>query len=60
VEDMDLAVRAMLQGWKFLYVGDIKVRQCSVYRLPCRKLRNITGDESNDPQGNCICVCVLI
>ncbi|PWZ58741.1 putative mannan synthase 11 [Zea mays] len=26
VEDMDLAVRAMLQGWKFLYVGDIKVK----------------------------------
>ncbi|KAJ1268571.1 hypothetical protein BS78_07G145400 [Paspalum vaginatum] len=26
VEDMDLAVRAMLQGWKFVYVGDIKVK----------------------------------
>lgn len=25
VEDMDLAVRACLKGWKFLYVGDIKV-----------------------------------
>ncbi|KAK1267653.1 Glucomannan 4-beta-mannosyltransferase 9 [Acorus gramineus] len=24
VEDMDLAVRATLQGWKFVYVGDIK------------------------------------
>ncbi|KAH0455291.1 hypothetical protein IEQ34_015323 [Dendrobium chrysotoxum] len=26
VEDMDLAVRASLQGWKFLYVGDLKVK----------------------------------
>lgn len=25
VEDMDLAVRAALHGWKFIYVGDIKV-----------------------------------
>ncbi|XP_038883216.1 glucomannan 4-beta-mannosyltransferase 9-like isoform X1 [Benincasa hispida] len=26
VEDMDLAVRASLKGWKFLYLGDIKVK----------------------------------
>ncbi|XP_039113941.1 probable glucomannan 4-beta-mannosyltransferase 11 [Dioscorea cayenensis subsp. rotundata] len=26
VEDMDLAVRAILKGWKFLYVGDVKVK----------------------------------
>ncbi|XP_072980780.1 probable glucomannan 4-beta-mannosyltransferase 4 [Typha angustifolia] len=26
VEDMDLAVRASLKGWKLLYVGDIRVR----------------------------------
>ncbi|KAJ8479348.1 hypothetical protein OPV22_023075 [Ensete ventricosum] len=26
VEDMDLAVRATLHGWKFVYVGDLKVR----------------------------------
>ncbi|KQJ98402.1 probable mannan synthase 11 [Brachypodium distachyon] len=26
VEDMDLAVRTALQGWKFVYVGDVKVR----------------------------------
>ncbi|MQM20649.1 hypothetical protein Taro_053673 [Colocasia esculenta] len=26
VEDMDLAVRAGLGGWKFVYVGDIKVK----------------------------------
>jgi beta-mannan synthase len=25
VEDMDLAVRASLKGWKFVYVGDLKV-----------------------------------
>lgn len=26
VEDMDLAVRASLKGWKFLYLSDLKVR----------------------------------
>ncbi|PKU63195.1 Glucomannan 4-beta-mannosyltransferase 9 [Dendrobium catenatum] len=26
VEDMDLAVRACLEGWKFVYVGDLNVR----------------------------------
>ncbi|TVU05738.1 hypothetical protein EJB05_48919, partial [Eragrostis curvula] len=26
VEDMDLAVRATLQGWKFVYVGDVQVK----------------------------------
>ncbi|KAF6146801.1 hypothetical protein GIB67_007515 [Kingdonia uniflora] len=26
VEDMDLAVRASLKGWKFLYLGDLKVK----------------------------------
>jgi len=25
VEDMDLAVRASLKGWKFVYVGSLKV-----------------------------------
>lgn len=25
VEDMDLAVRAGLKGWKFLYLGDLQV-----------------------------------
>jgi hypothetical protein len=25
VEDMDLAVRAGLSGWKFVYLGDVKV-----------------------------------
>lgn len=25
VEDMDLAVRASLHGWKFVYLGDLKV-----------------------------------
>lgn len=25
VEDMDLAVRASLKGWKFLYLGTVKV-----------------------------------
>lgn len=27
VEDMDLAVRASLKGWKFVYLGDVKVLQ---------------------------------
>lgn len=27
VEDMDLAVRASLKGWKFLYLGDLKVNK---------------------------------
>ncbi|KAJ6801239.1 putative mannan synthase 3 [Iris pallida] len=26
VEDMDLAVRASLRGWKFVYLGDVKVK----------------------------------
>ncbi|XP_024975437.1 glucomannan 4-beta-mannosyltransferase 9-like isoform X2 [Cynara cardunculus var. scolymus] len=26
VEDMDLAVRVSLKGWKFVYIGDLKVR----------------------------------
>ncbi|KQJ91613.2 hypothetical protein BRADI_4g38970v3 [Brachypodium distachyon] len=26
VEDMDLAVRASLRGWRFVYVGDVQVR----------------------------------
>lgn len=26
VEDMDLAVRASLKGWKFLYLGSLKVK----------------------------------
>lgn len=26
VEDMDLAVRASLKGWKFVFVGDLGVR----------------------------------
>jgi GT2 family glycosyltransferase len=25
VEDMDLAVRASLKGWKFVYIGDLQV-----------------------------------
>ncbi|MED6121466.1 hypothetical protein PIB30_030435 [Stylosanthes scabra] len=26
VEDMDLAVRASLKGWEFVFVGDVKVK----------------------------------
>lgn len=30
VEDMDLAVRASLKGWKFLFVGDLAVSVISI------------------------------
>jgi len=43
VEDMDLAVRATLSNWKFVYVGNIKVIISSfnlsrkfTSKLPCR------------------------
>jgi beta-mannan synthase len=26
VEDMDLAVRASLKGWRFVYLGDVQVQ----------------------------------
>lgn len=26
VEDMDLAIRASLKGWKFVYVGEVEVQ----------------------------------
>ncbi|KAF8668835.1 hypothetical protein HU200_052036 [Digitaria exilis] len=39
VEDMDLAVRATLKGWKFVYVGDVRVKSelPSTYRAYCRQ-----------------------
>ncbi|XP_021308674.1 probable mannan synthase 7 isoform X2 [Sorghum bicolor] len=39
VEDMDLAVRATLKGWKFVYVGDIRVKSelPSTYKAYCRQ-----------------------
>uniref|UniRef100_A0A0D9X1T9 glucomannan 4-beta-mannosyltransferase n=1 Tax=Leersia perrieri TaxID=77586 RepID=A0A0D9X1T9_9ORYZ len=39
VEDMDLAVRATLNGWKFIYVGDIRVKSelPSTYGAYCRQ-----------------------
>ncbi|CAL4914633.1 unnamed protein product [Urochloa decumbens] len=39
VEDMDLAVRATLKGWKFVYVGDVKVKSelPSTYEAYCRQ-----------------------
>ncbi|OEL37202.1 putative mannan synthase 5 [Dichanthelium oligosanthes] len=37
VEDMDLAVRATLKGWKFIYVGDVRVKSelPSTYQAYC-------------------------
>lgn len=39
VEDMDLAVRATLKGWKFVYVGDVRVKSelPSTYKAYCRQ-----------------------
>ncbi|CAN6199921.1 unnamed protein product [Urochloa humidicola] len=39
VEDMDLAVRATLKGWKFVYVGEIRVKSelPSTYKAYCRQ-----------------------
>uniref|UniRef100_A0A0E0KEB3 glucomannan 4-beta-mannosyltransferase n=1 Tax=Oryza punctata TaxID=4537 RepID=A0A0E0KEB3_ORYPU len=39
VEDMDLAVRATLKGWKFIYLGDLKVKSelPSTYKAYCRQ-----------------------
>jgi cellulose synthase/poly-beta-1,6-N-acetylglucosamine synthase-like glycosyltransferase len=31
VEDMDIAVRAHLQGWKFIYLNDVKVRTGRIF-----------------------------
>ncbi|KAF0911805.1 hypothetical protein E2562_012294 [Oryza meyeriana var. granulata] len=39
VEDMDLAVRATLKGWKFIYLGDVTVKSelPSTYKAYCRQ-----------------------
>lgn len=33
VEDMDLAVRASLRGWKFVYLGDLQVLRLNIISL---------------------------
>jgi len=30
VEDMDLAIRASLKGWKFVYLGDVQVQSIPI------------------------------
>ncbi|KAG1334459.1 Glucomannan 4-beta-mannosyltransferase 9 [Cocos nucifera] len=49
VEDMDLAVRASLKGWKFLYVGDIKVKSelPSTYKAYCHQQHRWTCGAAN-------------
>ncbi|CAM8889105.1 unnamed protein product [Rhodiola kirilowii] len=39
VEDMDLAVRASLEGWKFVYISDLKVKSelPSTYKAYCHQ-----------------------
>ena len=39
MEDMDLAVRASLKGWKFVYLGTVKV-YAYVIILLCLRLPN--------------------
>lgn len=39
VEDMDIAVRAHLCGWKFIFLNDVKVRYISILRLNLKCLR---------------------
>lgn len=38
VEDMDLAVRATLKGWKFVYAGDVQVQYITLLVLMAIKL----------------------
>ena len=41
VEDMDLAVRASLKGWKFLYLANLQVPfnlQAMIYSENCQKI----------------------
>lgn len=38
VEDMDIAVRAHLHGWKFIFLNDVRV--CSIYFIPLLLLWN--------------------
>ena len=39
VEDMDLAVRVSLKGWKFVYIGDLKVRRLRESGLTDKPIR---------------------
>lgn len=41
VEDMDLAVRAGLKGWKFLYLGDLQV-STSIFHQNKKKIKKKT------------------
>jgi beta-mannan synthase len=40
VEDMDLAVRASLKGWRFLYLGDLMVG-CTMFTPNCVRFRSL-------------------
>ena len=46
VEDMDLAVRASLKGWKFVYVGDLKVMLLIIRDMPGFLIRFSRSDMS--------------
>lgn len=41
VEDMDLAVRASLRGWKFLYLGDLQVYLINRFKFHWTSFHNI-------------------
>lgn len=38
VEDMDIAVRAHLNGWKFIFLNDVKVNDTYIYILENKSL----------------------
>ncbi len=49
VEDMDLAVRASMHGWKFVYLHDLEVTTCSMLHttlLDCPDIINTHGSSS--------------
>ncbi|PHT61147.1 putative mannan synthase 11, partial [Capsicum annuum] len=53
VEDMDLAVRAGLKGWKFVYVGDLKVSR-QLKRITKIKLKFSSGGNRNPVKLECV------
>ena len=51
VEDMDLAVRASLKGWKFVFVGDIEV---------CYNNQMSISPYDKNNQRNAFCNCATV
>ncbi|CAL5417988.1 unnamed protein product [Camellia sinensis] len=54
VEDMDIAVRAHLHGWKFVFLNDVEVYYCA--NVNYLNLMKLTGNNSIDGiLGQCSC-----